>query len=43
MLEIEITKMAFVISGLECKDTLVFLFPSLTFCKNSLEFCLGLL
>ena len=42
-LEIEITKMAFVISGLEYKNTLVFLFPSLTLCKNFLEFCLGLL
>jgi hypothetical protein len=36
-LEIEITKMAFVISGLEYKNTLVFLFSSLTLCKNSLE------
>ena len=41
-LEIEITKMAFVISGLEFKNTLVFLFQSLTLCKNSLELCLGL-
>jgi hypothetical protein len=35
--------MVFVISGLEYKNTLVFLFQSLTLCKNSLEFCLGLL
>ena len=35
--------MAFVISELEYKNTLVFLFQSLTLCKNSLEFCLGLL
>ena len=43
ILEIEITKYFFVISGLEYKDTLVFFFQSLTLCKNSLEFCLGLL
>ena len=36
-------KMTFVISRLEYKNTLVFLFQSLTFCKKSLEFCLGLL
>jgi hypothetical protein len=35
--------MAFVIYGLEYKNTLVFLFQSLTICKNSLDFCLGLL
>ena len=35
--------MVFVIFGLEYKNTLVFLFQSLTLCKNSLEFCLGLL
>ena len=35
--------MAFVISRLEYKNTLVFLFQSLTLCKNSLEFCLELL
>ena len=34
--------MAFVISGLKYKNTLVFLFQSLTLCKNSLEFCLGI-
>ena len=35
--------MTFVISGPEYKNTLVFLFQSLTFCENSLEFYLGLL
>ena len=35
--------MSFIISVLEYKNTLVFLFQSLTLCKNSLEFCLGLL
>ena len=30
-------------SRLEYKNTLVFLFQSLTLCKNSLEFCLRLL
>ena len=34
--------MSFIISVLEYKNTLVFLFQSLTLCKNSLEFCLGL-
>ena len=34
--------MAFVISGLEYKNTLVFLFQSLTLCKTSLGFYLGI-
>ena len=41
--KLRLQKMAFVISGLEYKNTLVFLFQSLTLCKNSIEFCLGLL
>ena len=35
--------MAFVISRLEYKKTLVFLFQSLILCKNSFEFCLRFL